>query len=308
MKSTSWAATAFAVALALAMPADAQNAPTPAPADITVPDLSPKDIQVWIGKSNAYVELLNTSLRALQSIRRYESWVDMKTGPTGKERYIEYGLYNVDPSTTKEAIAKARDAANGPPQIPALDDAARNYASAVETLVPILNDASAYYARQDYKDDGAAGAKALHAKLVPAIDTFLATRKRLEKGQEALAAVLDKQELALIEKTEGKSERWHVYNLSITAKAAMNALPVHQTPEEMKAFSAAILTYAQAVRDYDDFRKSAGKGGEETNPDSLLADLRDLRDKADKQQATRVDFQNVAMQYNSLVMMINFHR
>lgn len=307
MKSMLWTATVFAVALALTVLADAQNPPTPARIEITVPDLSPKDMQVWISKSNAYVELLNTSLRAVQSIRRYESWVDMKTGPTGKERYIEYGLYEVDPSTAKEAIAKARDAASGPPQIPGLDDAARKYASAFETLVPILNDASAYYARQDYKDDGAAGAKAFHAKLVPAIDTFLATRKRVEQGQEALAAALDKQELALIEKAEGKSERWHILNLSIAAKAAMNALPVHQTPEEMKDFSAAVLTYAQAVRDYDDFSKSGGKSGQ-TNPDSLLADLRDLRDKADKQQATRVDFQNVIMQYNSVVLMVNFHR
>jgi hypothetical protein len=308
MKSITSVAMAFAVALAFTVPVDAQTPPTPAPINITVPDLSSKDMQVWISKNNAYVELLNTSLRALQSIRRYESWVDMKTGPTGKERYIEYGLYEVDPSTAKDAIAKARDAANGPPQIPACDDAASNYATAFETIVPILNDASAYYARQDYKDDGAAGGKALHAKLVPAIETFLAARKRLEQCQEVLTAALDRQELARIEKTEGKSERWHITNLSITAKAAMSALPVHQTPEEMKAFSAAVLTFAQAVRGFDDFSKSVGKGGEETNPDSLLADLRDLRDKADKQQATRVDFQNVVMQYNSVVMMINLHR
>ena len=39
-----------------------------------------------------------------------------------------------------------------------------------------------------------------------------------------MSAALDKQELALIEKREGKSEHWHIRNLSITAKAALNAL------------------------------------------------------------------------------------
>jgi hypothetical protein len=304
MKLILQAATAFAAALMLAVSADAQNSPIPVPMNVTVPDLSPKDMQVWVSKSNAYVKLLNDSLRAVDSIHRYESWVNMETGPIGKERYITYGLYSVDPQGAKEAIEKARAAANGPPPIPALDDAASNCASAYETLVPILNDASAYYDRKDYMDDGAAGAKALHAKLVRAIGSFLTARKRLEPGQEELSAALDKQELALIEKNEGKSGHWHLRNLSITAKAALNALPVNRTPEETKAFSAAILTYAQAVHGFDDFNKTAGKD-EQTTPDGFLADLREMRDKIENKQATQNDFQHMVSSYNSVVQMIN---
>ena len=33
--------------------------------------------------------------RAVNSWERYASWVNMKTGPTGKERYISYGMYEV---------------------------------------------------------------------------------------------------------------------------------------------------------------------------------------------------------------------
>jgi hypothetical protein len=42
-------------------------------------------------KFNAYVDFLNRTLRASESIDRYRSWVNWTTGPTGRERII-YGL------------------------------------------------------------------------------------------------------------------------------------------------------------------------------------------------------------------------
>jgi Protein of unknown function (DUF3829) len=71
-----------------------------------------------------------------------------------------------------QAIAKARAAAAAPPPIPPLDDAALAFAASFETLVPIINDTAAYYARKDYADDNWAGAKALHAKIIPAMNAF----------------------------------------------------------------------------------------------------------------------------------------
>jgi hypothetical protein len=301
MKMTLKAAIVLAALLAFEGLPAAQSPPSPPPVTITVPDLAPDEFQPWIAKSNAYVDLLNDSLRAIDAIRRYQSWVDMKTGPTGKERYI-YGLNSVDPE--KKAIEKARAAADQPPAIPSLDAAARDYATAFETLVPIINDAYAYYERQDYKDDQMAGGKAFHAKLVPAMNAFLAARDRLEDGQEVLSAALDKQQLALIEKTEGKSERWHLRNLSIAAKAAIDAVPHDQNPEAMAAFSAAITVYAEAVRNYDDFNKTAGEH-DQSNPRTLLADFRELRDKIGKKTTTESDFKNIVSEYNSVVDMIN---
>jgi hypothetical protein len=102
--------------LLIATPAIAQQAPAPKP-DIGLQDIAEGQIDAYVGKSNAVVELLNTSLRASESWRRYLSWADLKRGPTGKERII-YGLYSVSDSSAKDAIEKARLGAGGEPAIP----------------------------------------------------------------------------------------------------------------------------------------------------------------------------------------------
>jgi hypothetical protein len=116
-----------AAAAAMWVLAASALAQTSSPMTINVPQLNEAEFQRWVGKSNAYVELLNDSTRALDSLRRYASWVDMKLGPTGKERYISYGLYSVDPAGAERVIAKARAAADAPPPIPPLDEAARRW-------------------------------------------------------------------------------------------------------------------------------------------------------------------------------------
>jgi hypothetical protein len=215
---------AAATAAMLTLPALAA-AQTALPVTNNVPQLNQQEFQLWVGKSNAYVELLNGSTRAIDSLRRYASWVDMKAGPTGKERYISYGLYSIEPNSAAQVIAKARAAAAAPPAVPPLDGVALAYAASFETLVPLLNDAAGYYQRKDYTDDNMARGKELHAKIIPAMNTFLAARAQLEDGQELLSAGLSRQELALIEAREGKSRRWHLRNLAVTAKAALNAMP-----------------------------------------------------------------------------------
>jgi hypothetical protein len=296
---------AIAVSLACQVPAIAQTT-TPA-ATIVVPDLPDEDFSAWTEKSNAYVDLLNGSLRAIDSLKRYRSWVDMKTGPTGDERYISYGLYSVSPEQATKIVAEARAAADGPPTIPPLDDAARRYAASFEALVPILNDAAAYYQRQDYKDDKMAGGQALHAKIVPAMAAFLAAREQLEGAEEELSAGLDRQGLALIERREGKTLHWQVRRLGMTAKAALRAMPAGKTDAEMAAFGAAIAAYADAVRDFDNFAKSAGHA-DQSGPRELLARFRTLREKVEKKDAGQADFSNVVGQYNAVVDLMNSYQ
>jgi Protein of unknown function (DUF3829) len=281
--------------------AAAQSSP---PATINVPQLNEAEFQRWVSKSNAYVELLNGSTRALESLRRSASWVDMKAGPTGKERYISYGLYSVEPTGAARAIAKAREAAGSPPPIPGLDDAARAYAAGFETLVPLLNEAAGYYERKDYTDDKMAGGKALHAKIVPAMNAFLAARERLEVGQEQLRAGLARQELALIEAREGKTKRWYLRRLAIAAKATIDSMPHDRNAADMSEFSRAIVALAEAVRDYDEGSKTFG-GGDASSARELLARFRTLREKIEKKDASSVDFQNVVGQYNAVVGWMN---
>ncbi|MBL8587547.1 MAG: DUF3829 domain-containing protein, partial [Methylobacteriaceae bacterium] len=100
------------VALTLALPATAQTAAPQAqvPQGQIAPAQSgaqPAELQQAITKSNAYVGLMNRTLRAGESWRRYQSWVKSPAGPTGRERIVYglYGLYDV-----RSEIAKARAA------------------------------------------------------------------------------------------------------------------------------------------------------------------------------------------------------
>ncbi len=125
-------------------------------------------------KFNAYVEFLNRTLRASESLDRYKSWVNMQTGPTGRERII-YGLYDTYDTTRETAAATA--ALTQEPLLPELDAAMRDYIAANGVLGPILNEANGYYERADYKVDKMAEGKALHAKIVAAAGPFLAAAR-----------------------------------------------------------------------------------------------------------------------------------
>jgi len=182
------------------------------------------DLDKWITKNNAYVKLLNESLRARDSWDRYLSWVNLERGPTGKERII-YGLYSVGASSAKESIAAARKAADSAPSAPALDAAAKELAATFETVFPIMNEANDYYDRKDYMSDNASGAKRLHGQLVPAARAFMAARDKMENLQEELKDKLDGLELARIEKTEGKQYRWHMKRTMTLAKKAFDHYP-----------------------------------------------------------------------------------
>jgi hypothetical protein len=115
------------------------NAQTPAPdpAASTVDDSGLKAVTL---KFNTYVGFMNRTLRAAQSIDRYKSWINMTTGPTGRETII-YGRHQAY-DTTREAAA-ATAALSQEPLLPELDAAMRNYIAANAALAPILSEASA---------------------------------------------------------------------------------------------------------------------------------------------------------------------
>ena len=56
---------------------------------------SADDIDAALQKANVYIETAKITERAIESWERYQSWVNLKAGPTGKERYISYGMYDV---------------------------------------------------------------------------------------------------------------------------------------------------------------------------------------------------------------------
>lgn len=287
----------------------AQAAPAPKPS-LGIASLD-GDLNSYIGKSNAVVGLLNTSLRAADSWQRYLSWVNVKTGPTGRERII-YGLYSVSASSARDAIAKARKSAEGEPAIPALDGATKEMADAFEALFPILNEAEAYYDRKDYLGDGMAGGKALHGKLVPAALAFLAARARTEALQEQFKDMLDVAQLARIEQAEGKSVRWHGRRTLALAKKAIDLMPNNPrgAGTDMKAFDAALSAFGEAVREFDAAVRESGKSGVlDSQPRDILGKLREMRDAIAKgrMDGMRFSFDHRAIvnSYNMMVSMSN---
>lgn len=187
-------------------------------------------------------------------------------------------------------------------------------AQTFETLVPILNEAEAYYDRKDYKTDRMTGGKALHARLVPAATAFLAARRRLDDAQEQLKSGLDRQELARIERAEGKSVRWHTKRTITLAKTAVEKMPrdPHRAAE-LPAFDAAVAAFADAVREFDAAVAQSGKSGTiDSFPRGLLGKMRDLRDKVGDRrtqpQFYAMDFNNIVSQYNMMIGMANAFR
>jgi Protein of unknown function (DUF3829) len=298
--------------LLISTPAHPQEArpATAAPVSLGLQEIPEAKIDEYVGKSNAVVELLNTSLRASESWRRYLSWVDVKRGPTGKERII-YGLYSVSDSSAKDAIEKARLGAGGEPAIPALDGATKELATAFEALFPIMNEAEAYYERKDYLYDKMKGGRELHEKLVPAALAYLAVREKTESLQEQFKDMLDRQQLARIEKTEGKSVHWHARYTSMLAKKAVDLLPRDpRKAGDMKAFDEALASFGDAVKDLDTAVRTSGKSSSfDSSPRDLLGKLREMRAELGKGRVNSMsygmDFDFLIMRYNMMIRMSN---
>jgi hypothetical protein len=237
------------------------------------------DMQAGIAKTNAYIELMNRTLRAQESWNRYASWANVKTGPTGKERIV-YGLYSL--YDVRELIEKARAAAAQPPAYPALDETVKRYIAAYEVLAPLVTEADGYYERKDYMSDKMAGGKALHAKLAPAAQAFLTERKALERDMEAVKSDLDRRQLAAIEQSEGRKARWHVRNVMIEAKVMVDLLPSNAAPVvDLPAFDKALDRYAAAVKEFDAYSAATPNSFFvfESSPRNLLGKLREFRQK-----------------------------
>ncbi|AVO44812.1 YiiG family protein [Phreatobacter cathodiphilus] len=288
----------FAAALAVTATARAQDRPTPDPA-----------LQAAIVKSNAYTELLNRTLRAVDSWNRYRSWVDMRRGPTGRERYITYGLYSL--YDVRGEIEKAGQAVIQEPAMPDLDDAIRRYIQSYSALAPLITRANVYYERKDYQDDGAAFGRELHRDMVPAAEAFLKDRAEVEQHMRAMRADLDVRELADVERREGRSARWNVRNVMIAARGVMDLMPSDARPVvDLAAFDAAIGRYAAALRELDKLKETDPSGASiiDGQAGSWLGSLREYRQKlgrarGDARRAGGHERMWIVNNYNMMVSM-----
>ncbi len=268
---------ATALLVSASQPLLAQGAPAQGKAAVPAGE---GDLQAAIAKSNAYTQLMNRTLRANESWQRYASWVDMKKGPTGKERYIAYGLYSLYDVTGE--IRKAEEAAAREPKLPEIDAAVLRYIKAYQELAPLITSAERYYDRKDYRDDNVAEGRTLHAAMVPAAKTFLDERAKLDALMRVYKKGLDQRELAALEQREGRSARWQVRNVMIHARAVIDLMPSNEQPiVDLKAFDAATADYAKAVREMDAFKdKNPGTSlFIDSQAGTWLGKLRDFSEK-----------------------------
>lgn len=296
---------ALLCSVSAAPPAFAQAAPQTA---AKKPAQDP-ELQAAIAKSNAYTSLSNRTIRAIESWDRYKSWVDLKKGPTGKERYIDYGLYSL--YDVKDEIAKAEAAAGQRPAQPELDAAVKRYIAAYQELAPLITRAERYYERKDYRGDNVAEGRELHAKMVPAAEAFLRERTVFGNQLNGYKKGIDARELAAIEASEGRQARWQLRNIMINARAVMDVMPSNEKPiVDLAAFDTALAGYSGAIREMDAFKDKNASGVPmiDSSASSWLGNLRDFREKlgkskGDVRKGAAGDANRIVSSYNMMVSM-----
>ncbi len=283
-------------------PAFAQSAAAAAASAQPQTDLSADAI----GKMNAYVEFLNRSIRASESLQRYGSWVDMKNGPTGREKVI-YGLYSL--YDVRDEIAAVEEAARAEPKMPELDAAMLAYVEVYRKLAPIIEKANKYYERLDYKSDKMEGAKAFHKDIAALAPTYQERRDTADLTLRSEKVKLDLATLNALEQAEGRKSRWHVRNIMIRAEAMMDLMPDNEKPVvDMAVFKTELDAYAGAVREFDDYAIDHPDSFHvfESRPASLLSKLRELDEqlrkvKGDARKAGSNDIEWIVSEYNTMV-------
>lgn len=267
---------------------------------------APDATNAAIAKTNAYVEFLNRALRASDSLQRYASWVDMKKGPSGKEMSV-YGLYPL--YDVRSEIDAVQQSAKAEPKMPELDAAMLAYVDAYQQIAPVIDRASKYYEREDYKTDAMAGAKTFHQQIAALAPAYWQTRHDADAAFAREKQTLNAAALAAIEKADGRNAAWQVRNVMNLAETVANLLPNGDKPVvDMPAFKSALDGYADAVTTFDDFAL-AHPGAFvqfEGQPAPLLAKLRDfyaklVKAKGDARKGAGRDLDSIVSDYNTMV-------
>jgi hypothetical protein len=170
----------------------------------TVADLPDDKFKSLVEKTVLYTKALNAARAVQESYDRYASWVDMRKGPTGKERSIGAGLPDIDRAL--QEIAEAGK--NGPgmwPPLPNVDAAAQKLAETTVALAPLVKAAFDYYAQHQYKGDGAKRGQELHGKMVPLFDQVFGFETALRRELSAVWEDVERRNLSQIEKEHGRN-------------------------------------------------------------------------------------------------------
>jgi hypothetical protein len=230
-------------------------------------------------KLNGYIrDCLNRFSKPVRaSEERYYSWVDPRKGPASRTRKVN-GIESIalDPDLCRTAVARS----NGrPPNLPAMEKKADAYVTSLVELVPLVKEASEYYAREDYKADKMAKGKQLHPKVVAAFDAFDRADGELSEAVDKVQDDLDRRELSRIEREEGKKAHWHVVRTTVLAKPVLHESARELAKIEVASVGAACETFAGAVTEFEQWANQ--NPSDATKSARFMAAARDLAGACD---------------------------
>lgn len=240
-------------------------------------------------KLGMYIDCYNRlTSNVFRSWKRYNSWVDEKTGPTGKERNV-YGLYKLD---SVDLCVKELDAGNAAaPAIPELHAEAHAYKTTLVALEQRVNEAAAHYTAGDYKDDQWVKAKAMHAPLVAAFEAFKVANDAFDRRIAKLNDEIALRQLTNLERDPNSRLEALSRRAMHEAKALLSLVDIASI-EELSADDYAARTDAltKAVAALREHTSSHGEDAAKARGlDTLQAKLQDYLTAAKELQRRKRD-------------------
>jgi Protein of unknown function (DUF3829) len=191
-----------------------------------IADLPDDKFKLLVEKTALYTKALQAARAVQKSYDRYAAWVDIKTGPTGKEKSIDSGVPDIAGALQEISDAGAKGPGLWPP-LPGVDGMAEKLAKATVALAPLVKSASDYYAQHLYKSDGAKRGQELHGQMLPMFEQFFSCELAMRRELGAVLEDVERRNLARIEKEQGKNYEWHLRNFLFAAKTVADLLPNH---------------------------------------------------------------------------------
>ncbi len=174
-------------------------------------------------KLDGYILCLNALSSPVHATRsRYFSWVNPKTGPTGKERVVLglFDLPNEKVAKCTQALAKSNAL---PPKDAKLEAAGSDFARTVTELDVIVDEIFPYYESKGFQSDKFAKGKVVHPRLMAAFKAFSRADSNLHSTLDGITKPLAQRTLARIEREEGKKFRFHRKHVLLTARELVEA-------------------------------------------------------------------------------------
>lgn len=190
----------------------------------TIADLPEDRFRTLVEKTNLYVKALKATRSIQRSYDRYASWVDVKVGPTGRERSID-GLPEINSTTLQEIVDAGQKGSGLWPPLPNVEAAAQKLAAAATALGPLVKSASDYYAQKGYKNDGAKRGQELHTEMMPLFEQAFAAEAALRRDLRGVKEDVARRNLAQLEKEKGKNFEWHLRTFLLAAETVGDLLP-----------------------------------------------------------------------------------